>query len=85
MLDRLNVEVKKWQTADPGTPVIPVLHYIAVVAQGGGGRDGNFRTRMPEAEINKVLAMADKINGIVFLDTQIGGSSVQRAGSVYGF
>ncbi len=77
MLDRLSVEVDKWQKADPSTPVIPALHYIAVVAQAGPGRDGRYRARMPDKEIDKVLAMADKINGIVFLDIQIGGSSVQ--------
>ena len=39
MLDKLSAEVNKWQAADPNTPVIPALHYIAVVAQAGPGRD----------------------------------------------
>ncbi len=77
MLSRLDVEVKKWQLADPSTPVIPALHYIAVVAQGGPGRDGEYRARMPDSEIDKVLAMAEKINGLVFLDIQLGQSNVQ--------
>jgi hypothetical protein len=53
------------------------LHYIAVVAQGGGGRDGKFRTRMPDSQIDQVIAMARKIHGIVFLDVQVGQSNVQ--------
>ena len=77
MLDRLNTEAQKWQTADPSTPVIPALHYIAVVAQAGGGRDGKYRLRMPDSEIQKVLTMADKIHGLVFLDLQVGQSNVQ--------
>ena len=77
MLDKLSVEVAKWQAADPNTPVIPALHYIAVVAQAGGGRDGKFRARMPDAEIDKVLVMAKKINALVFLDVQIAQSDVQ--------
>jgi hypothetical protein len=77
MLDRLSTEVSKWQAADPNTPVIPALHYIAVVAQGGGGKDGKYRARMPDSEIQKVLAMAQKINGIVFLDVQVAQSNVQ--------
>ncbi|MDR3643277.1 MAG: hypothetical protein P4L74_06670 [Candidatus Doudnabacteria bacterium] len=77
MLDKLSAEVAKWQAADPSTPVIPALHYIAVVAQGGPGKDGMYRMRMPDSEINKVLAMAKEINGIVFLDVQLGQSSVQ--------
>jgi len=77
MLDKLSAEVAKWQAADPATPVIPALHYIAVVAQGGAGKDGMYRARMPDSEIDKVLAMAAKVNGIVFLDIQLGQSSVQ--------
>lgn len=77
MLARLDKEVKKWETADPETPVQPALHYIAVVAQGSAGDDGKYRARMPDSEIDKVLAIADKIGAIVFLDLQVGFSTVQ--------
>ncbi len=84
MLAKLAVEVKKWNIADPSTPVIPALHYIAVVAQGSPGDSGKYRSRMPDSEIDKVLAMAAKIparpaggNAIVFLDLQVGFSNVQ--------
>ena len=77
MLARLGAEVKKWEAADPGTPVQPALHYIAVVAQGSPGEDGKYRFRMPDAEIEKVLAIAEKINAIVFLDLQVGFSNLQ--------
>lgn len=77
VLEKLKIEVKKWQEADPNTPVVPALHYIAVVAQGGPGHDGKYRARMPDKEIDKVLEMAKKINAIVFLDIQVGLSSVQ--------
>ncbi len=77
MFERLDVEVKKWEVADPSTPVVPALHYIAVVAQGSAGKDGKYRARMPSAEIDKVIAMADKIGAIVFLDIQAGFSTVQ--------
>ena len=78
MLAKLDIEVKKWELADPNTPVIPALHYIAVVAQGSAGADGKYRTRMPDKEIDKVIAMAEKINGIVFLDFQVGFSTIQE-------
>ncbi|HEY4503016.1 MAG TPA: hypothetical protein VJC14_01080 [Candidatus Paceibacterota bacterium] len=77
MFSRLDVEVKKWEAADPETPVIPALHYIAVVAQASAGADGKYRARMPSAEIDKVIAMAAKINAIVFLDIQVGFSTLQ--------
>jgi len=77
MLQRLDVEVKKWEAADPNTPVVPALHYIAVVAQAGAGADGKYRARMPNSEIDKVLAIAAKINAIVFLDIQVGFSTLE--------
>jgi len=77
MLQDLAAEVKKWQDADPNTPVVPALHYIAVVAQGDPGTDGKYRSRMPFTEIDKVMRMATKVNAIVFLDVQVGFSNVQ--------
>ncbi len=77
MLQKLDAEIEKWEAADPKTPVIPALHYIAVVAQGNSGEDGQYRFRMPNSEIDKVLAIAEKINALVFLDIQVGFSNVQ--------
>jgi hypothetical protein len=77
MLEKLNQEVLKWQRADPSTPVIPALHYIAVVAQAGAGKDGKYRARMPDSEIDKVIEMAKKNNALVFLDIQVGLSNIQ--------
>lgn len=77
MTAKLKAEVKKWTEADPGTPAIPALHYIAVVAQVAAGDDGKYRARMPNTEIDKVLKMAEKINALVFLDLQVGFSTLQ--------
>ncbi len=77
MLPKLMNEVKKWELADPSTPPLPALHYIAVVAQGSAGADGKYRARMPESEIDKVLALAARINAIVFLDIQVGFYTLQ--------
>lgn len=77
MFEKLKNEVKRWEEADPSTPVIPALHYIAVTAQGSPGADGKYRFRMPDKEIDKVLAMAEKIDAIVFLDIQVGLSNLQ--------
>jgi len=77
MFQRLGTEIEKWELVDPATPVIPALHYIAVVAQAGAGEDGKYRTRMPGSEIDKVIEMAKKINALVFLDVQVGFSNLQ--------
>ena len=76
MLSRLDAEVKKWQAADPDTQVLPALHYIAVVARANPTADGKYRGRMPDSQIGRVLKMAEKINGLVFLDIQLGRSNL---------
>ena len=77
MLAKLKGEVKAWNKADPKTPVQPALHYIAVVAQGDGGKDGKFRYRMPFKQIDSVLVLAKKAHAIVFLDVQVALSNIQ--------
>lgn len=77
MLSRLEKEVKRWEEADPNTPVKPALHYIAIVAQGSPGKDGKYKAVMPDLQIDKVLKMAEKINAIVFLDLQVGLSNLE--------
>lgn len=78
MLAKLNAEVKSWKTADPDTPVIPAIHYIVTVAQGSAGADGDWTARMPDSEIQKALVLGKEIHGIVFLDIQVGQSTVQK-------
>jgi hypothetical protein len=78
MLAKLDAEVQKWSLADPETPVIPALHYIVITAQESPGEDGKYRLRMPETEIDKVIRMANKIKALVFLDLQIGQSTIQE-------
>jgi hypothetical protein len=75
---KLNIELAAWKKADPTTPVIPAIHYIAIVASGTPGKDGKYRTRMPEHQIDSALAIAKMGNAIVFLDIQVALSNVQQ-------
>ncbi len=78
VLSKLKDKVHEWELADPYTPVVPALHYIAVVAQGNAQPDGTYRARMPDSEIQKVLDMAKSTNALVFLDVQVGKSTLQK-------
>ena len=78
MLDSLKAESKKWELADSETPVVPAIHYIAVTAQRSPGKGDKYRQRMPYAHIEKALAMAKKIDGILILDIQVGLSTLQE-------
>jgi hypothetical protein len=78
MLAKFDKEIAAWQKADPATPVQPALHLIAVVAQGAPGRDGKYRLRMTDSLVDLVSSWAAKRNAIVFLDVQVGHSTVQE-------
>lgn len=78
VLRRLKEEVARWEAADPETPVVPAIDYIAVTAQGSAGEDGMYRLRMPDDHIQRAIDMADKIDGIVILEIQAGFSDLQE-------
>lgn len=78
VLSRLASTTAKWTKADPSTPAIPAIHYIAVVAQAAAGKEGKYILRMPDDQIDHALEMADQIDGIVFLDIQVGLSTLQH-------
>ena len=75
---KLKAEVKAWEKADPSTPVVPAIHYIAVVAQGSPLKDGKYRRRMPESQIDSALTIARMGNALVFLDIQVALSNVKE-------
>lgn len=77
MIKKLKGEMAEWQAADTSLPVMAALHYIAVTAQGAGGRDGKYRARMPFNQIDTIINWANEINGLVFLDVQVGHSNVR--------
>jgi len=78
MLAKLQQEVAMWKAADTTMEVVPALHYIAVTAQGSPGKGNKYRLRMPFHQIDSILNMAARINAIVFLDIQVGLSTLQE-------
>ena len=78
MFRKLKETMKMWQKADTTIPVIPALHYIAVTAQGSPGTDGMHRMRMPFHQIDTIMSWAKEINALVFIDIQVGSSTVKQ-------
>jgi hypothetical protein len=76
MLAKLDTEVAAWNAADPATPVIPALQLIVSVAQDKPGRDSMYRARMPDSLIDQVAGWAAQRNALLFLDVQVGHSTV---------
>lgn len=78
MIARLEEVAAEWAAADPDTPVQMALHFIAVVAQAGPGKDGKYRLRMDSSLIEQVYGWAQQKNALLFLDIQPGRSSVME-------
>jgi hypothetical protein len=78
MLARLQRQVREWEQADPSTPVVPGLHMVAVVAQPEPGTAGRFRTITSDAEVQRVYDWAREINGIFFVDIQVGTDDIRN-------
>jgi hypothetical protein len=78
MLTMLASTTAAWSAADPSTPAIPAIDYIAVVASATAGPDGAYRVRMPDDQIKEAIALAQSANGIVVLDVQVGESTVEE-------
>lgn len=76
MLRKLDDEVAAWNKADPKTPVQPALHLIAMVANPDPGPSGRYRTRMDSATIEKVYGWAKRKNALLFVDLQVGKSTL---------
>lgn len=78
MLSRLKAAAGEWSAADPDTPVIPAIHYIVETAQASKSKSGFYIARMPDSQVEKAIDLAKQINGLVFLDFQVGTSNVER-------
>ncbi|MEO6683952.1 MAG: hypothetical protein ABIN48_14100 [Ginsengibacter sp.] len=78
MFAKLKGEVASWQAADSSIPAIPALHYVAVTAQGAPGTGAKHRLRMPNHQIDTIVSWAKEIDALVFLDIQVGHSSLQE-------
>ena len=72
----LKDEMAAWQAADPDTPVIPAIHYIAATAQGTPMKGNTYNMRMPHHQIDSALTIAKMEDAIMFLDIQVGHSPV---------
>jgi hypothetical protein len=77
MLKMLDKEAANWAKADPSHPVIPALHLIVTVAQGAPGKNGLYRTQHRDSMVNEIYSWIKAKKGVLFLDVQVGKSTVQ--------
>jgi hypothetical protein len=77
MLRTLDSETAAWNRLDPAHPVQPALHLIVLVADGHPGTSGKYRTRHDSTMIEKVYGWARSRNALLFVDLQVGQSTLQ--------
>lgn len=77
MMAKLEATAKQWARADTTRAVRPALHLIVTVAMDRPGPDGKYRNRHGDAVIGKVAAWAEAKGWLLFLDIQVGWSSVE--------
>ncbi len=76
MLARLEETAIEWARVDTTRKVMPALHLIATVAQRKPGSGKKYRIRMSDSLIERVAVWAEERGWIMFLDVQIGHSTV---------
>lgn len=77
MMERLEKQAVEWRVADPSVRTQPALELVATVASNTPGQGGLYRTRMPDAVIQKVVDWARGRGWPVILDIQVGHSTVR--------
>lgn len=77
MLAGLEREAAAWKKADPEKCLRPGLELVATVASDTPGPSGLYRSRMPDALIEKVLGWAHSKGWLVILDVQVGHAAVK--------
>ena len=76
MLARLAKQAAAYAAVDSARPALPALELIATVAQAGPGKSGQYRARMPDTLIARVMGWAEANHYLVILDIQTGRSTV---------
>lgn len=76
MLARLAKQAAAYAAVDSTRPVLPALELIATVAQASPGRSGQYRARMPDTLIERVMSWAEAHHYLVILDIQTGRSTM---------
>jgi hypothetical protein len=78
MLNRLEEVATQWAATDSGQKVLPALHLIAIVAQGYPGPARKYRLQMPDSIIQRLASVVEERGWLLFLDMQVGVSTVEE-------
>jgi hypothetical protein len=78
MLARLRAQADAYAALDPARPVVPALHLIYAVAQSEATGNGLFIRRAPDEVVWGLSDLARDNGMLLFLDNQLGTSTIAR-------
>jgi hypothetical protein len=78
LVQKLLVQAKAYDDVNGFRGVAPAIHLIYAVAQASPTPDGTYLARMSDDMVKQWIAIADKYDLLLFLDIQMGSSTVQQ-------
>jgi hypothetical protein len=75
---RLRAQAAEYRPLSADRAVVPAFHLIYAVAQGYPGEDGTYLQRLDDATVERWVQLARAHGFLLFLDVQMGRSSVER-------
>jgi hypothetical protein len=75
---RLRAQAEPYAQLSDDRTVVPALHLIYAVAQASPGADGLYLGRMDDALIDQYVQLTRENGMLLFLDIQVGRSTVER-------
>lgn len=78
MVGRLRAQADGYAALDPERIVQPAFHLISAVAQAEPGRDGLYLGRASDALVEEYVELARENGFLLFLDIQMGRSTIER-------
>jgi len=78
MVARLRAQADAYAVLDPERAVQPALHLIYEIAQAAPGADGLYLGRTPDAIVEEYVQLAHDNGLLLFLDLQLGRSTIAR-------
>ncbi len=78
MVQKLLAQAKAYDDINGFRGVAPAVHLIYAVAQASQTPDGTYLARMSDSLVKQWIDIADKYDLLLFLDIQMGSSSVEK-------
>lgn len=78
LMRRLKEQTAAYTAADPDRPAVPMIEFIASVAQRDPGPDGLYVAQTPEEDIERYAKLARENDALLMLDVQLGRATIQQ-------